>query len=181
MDIGREKELFDKAYRLGFDYEKRFGGCAQTTFAAIQDALGMRNDAVFKATTGLAAGGGATGLGTCGGYLAGVMAISLICGRERGNFDDPGRHARMQSFDLSKKLTDAYLKEFGSLHCRDIQTALFGRPYYIYDAVEFEKFEAAGGHEDKCTSVVGRAARMAVQVIVAEGLLDRLPQLEDTW
>ena len=47
----------------------------------------------------------------------------------------------------------------------------FGHPYYIADPDEFAKFEAAGGHDDKCTEVVGRATRLAVQFILEQKLL----------
>lgn len=55
--------------------------------------------------------------------------------------------------------------------CRDIQTRFFGPPYYIADPDDFAKFEAAGGHGDKCSEVVARAARLAVTFILEHELL----------
>lgn len=166
----REEEFMEKAYRLGFEYEKTYKGCSQCVIAAIQDTLGIRDDAVFKAATGLAGGGGLTGIGLCGGYVGGVMVLSQLLGRERSAFADPER-IRFKSFDLAKRLTDDFIAEFGTIICRDVQIRKFGRPYYIRDPEEFEKFEEAGGHEDKCTDVVGKAARMAVRIILDEGLV----------
>jgi len=165
------KELLEKAYRLGFDYEQTYRGCSQCAIAAIQDVLGIREDNVFKAATGLAAGGGLTGIGLCGGYAGSIMVISQLCGRERDNFADPER-IRFKSFDLARRFTQAYIEEQGSIICRDIQTSRFGRPYYIADPDDFAKFEEAGGHVDKCTDVVGRATRLAVKFILDEGLLE---------
>lgn len=165
------KKLIERAYQLGFDYEKKYRGCSQCTLAAIYDTLDFNDDNVFKAATGFAGGGGLTGISVCGGYAAGVMAISQLCGRERFNFVDP-EGIRFRTFELVREFTQEYIEDLGSVICRDIQVRFFGRPYYIADPDEFAKFEAAGGHEDKCTQVVGRATRLAVQFILEQKLLE---------
>jgi hypothetical protein len=138
--------------------------------AAIQDTLGIRDDDVFKSTTGLAGGGGLTGIGFCRGYVGGVMVPISLCGRERSNFPDPER-IRFKSFDLAKKLTDDFLREFGTVIRRDIHIKKFGHPYYLKDSEDFNRFENAGGHVDKCADVVGRAAQIAVKIILEGGFL----------
>jgi len=170
-----KQELLDKAYELGFEYEKVYRGCSQCVIAAIQDTLDIRDDSVFKAGTGLAGGGGLTGIGVCGGYVGAVMVLSQLVGRERSNFEDP-ESIRFKTFGLTRKFLEEYVRELGSIICRDIQLIKFGRPFYIADANDFEKFEAAGGHVDKCTDVVGKAARIAVKLILEEGLVD-LPKI----
>ena len=42
-------ELPQQAFNSAKGYEQRNGGCPQCTLAGIFDALGMENDAVFKA------------------------------------------------------------------------------------------------------------------------------------
>lgn len=165
------KELVKKAYKLGFEHEEFYRGCSQAALGAIYDTLNIHNDDIFKAATGFAGGGGLTGISVCGGYAAGVMAISQLLGRERSNFKDP-EGIRFENFKLVRKFTLQYIEELGSIICRDIQILKFGRPYYIADPDEFAKFEEAGGHQDKCTDVVGTAARVAVKFILDEGLLD---------
>lgn len=170
MMASRKDKLMEQAYRLGFEYEKTYRGCSQCTIAAIQDTLDIREDNVFKAATGLAAGGGLTGIGVCGGYAGAIMMISWLCGRERSNFADTEKKRNL-AFALSRKFIQAYNQAFGSIICRDIQTQIFGRPYYIADPHEYDAFEEAGGHDDKCTNVVGEASRLAVGFILDEGLL----------
>jgi len=51
-----KKELLEKAYRLGFEYEKIYRGCSQCAIAAIHNTLDIRDESVFKAGTGLATG-----------------------------------------------------------------------------------------------------------------------------
>ena len=170
MDKAKQ-ELLDKAYKLGFEYEKVYRGCSQCVIAAIQDTLDIRDDSVFKAGTGLAGGGGLTGIGVCGGFVGAVMVLSQLVGRERSNFEDP-EGIRYKTFGLARRFLENYTRELGSIICRDIQLIKFGRPYYIADADDFEKFEAAGGHVDKCPDVVGKAAQLAVQLILDEGLVE---------
>jgi len=174
MEKAKQK-LMDKAYELGFEYEKVYRGCAQCVIAAIQDTLDIRDDSVFKSATGLAGGGGLTGIGVCGGYVGAVMVLSQLVGRERSNFGDP-EGIRYKTFELTRKLLEHYTHELGSIICRDIQLIKFGRPYYIADTEDYEKFEAAGAHVDKCPDVVGRATQLAVELILDEGLVE--PQKE---
>jgi len=164
------QELLDKAYQLGFEYEKTYRGCSQCAIAAIQDTLTIRDDSVFKASTGLAGGGGLTGTGICGGYAGGILVIGQLLGRERSNFEDP-EGVRYQNLALVRKFLQQYIQELGSIICRDIQLIKFGRPYYIADEQDYQRFEQAGAHEEKCPHVVGTASQLAVRLILEEGLI----------
>ena len=64
-----KEEIMELAYKLGKKYEKQYTGCAQTSIAAIFDALGIWNDDVFRAGSGLADGLGLTGDGSCGALV----------------------------------------------------------------------------------------------------------------
>ena len=166
-----KQELMEKAYRLGYEFEKTYRGCSQCIIAAVQDTLGIRDDGVFRAAAGLSAGGGLTGMGDCGAYAGGVMVLSQLCGRERSKFDDPGG-IRYRALDLAKKLLDEFVRDYGTIICRDIQIVKFGRPFDLRDEEDRKKFDEAGGHSEKCPDVVGQAASKVVRIIVEEGLLD---------
>ena len=62
-----QASIIENARALGFEYERTITGCCQCTIAAVQDVLDIRNDAVFKAGSGLTAGGGLSCDGSCGG------------------------------------------------------------------------------------------------------------------
>ena len=96
------------------------------------------------------------------------MALSQLHGRVREKFLDPER-TRRKSFDLAKKLHDKFIAEYGSVICRDIQQKILGRGYYLRDPEEFEKFEKAGAHAEKCPSVVGNAAKWVAEILWEEG------------
>ena len=170
MEESQRQMLLKKAYEIGSECARKYKGCSQCVVAAVQDLLGIREDAVFKAATALAGGIGLSGIGPCGGISGGVLILSQLVGRERCNIEDP-QNIRSRSYDLAQKLVEAYLDEFGAIACRDVQIKKFGRPYYLRDPQEKEKFQDAGGHTDKCPDVVGKAAQMTVKIILNEGLL----------
>lgn len=159
----------DKAYQLGFDYEKNCMGCSQCVIAALQDTFQCRNDDIFKAATGLVGGGGTNTNGSCGAYSGAIMFIGSVEGRGRENFSSPPG-AGLRTFELLKKLHDRFIREYGSVVCRNIQTKLFGRPYYLGDPDEFEKFEKAGAHDKHCPEVVGKAARWTAEILIDANL-----------
>ncbi|MBW1715071.1 MAG: C_GCAxxG_C_C family protein [Deltaproteobacteria bacterium] len=167
------KFLLEKAYKLGFEYERDLRGCSQCALAAVYDTLDIWDERVFKSSTGFAGGGGLTGMSVCGGYAAGVMVISQLYGRERSNFSDPER-LRFKNFKLVERFTKQFIDELHSIICRDIHAQIFDRPYFIADSDEYRKFEEAGGHVDKCTGVVGKASKVIVKFILDEGLV-KLP------
>ncbi len=152
---------------MGFSHEKEFRGCAQCTVAAIQDALGIVNDDVFRAASGLATGGGLTSDGSCGGVIGGGMMISLLFGRRREFFDGDDKN-KYTAFRLVKELQQRFLDTYGSVICRDIHEHLFGRSYDLWDPDEKQQFNDAGAHCDKCTSVVAQAAAWSVELILEE-------------
>ena len=155
----------EKAYQLGKKYEQTYKGCSQCVIAALHDTFSIRNDAIFKAATGLAAGGGASIDGSCGAYSGGIMVLSYLMGREREDFADSGG-ILLRNFELIRRLHDEFIQEYGSVICCNIQTKIFGRSYYLADMDEFERFEKAGGHDAlHCPEVVGKAARWAAALI----------------
>ncbi len=163
----RKKAIIERAYRLGFEYEKKYRGCSQCTVAAIQDTLHLRNDFVFKAASGLASGGGLLGVGFCGGYTGGVLMMSLLFGRERGNFAGD-REEKYCSFRMAADLYKKFIDQYQSVTCNDIHKHIFGRNFDLWDEKEKEEFEEAGAHIDKCTSVVAQSSAWATELVLGE-------------
>ena len=79
---------------------------------------------------------------------------------------------RFTTYALTRKFHDAFVAEFGSVTCRQVQEDVFGRGYNLLDPADYEAFDAAGAHLDKCPVVVGKAARMLVELLGREGLLE---------
>ena len=163
------QELAERAYKLGKEYEKTYRGCGQCVIAALQDALEIRNDDIFKSATCLAGGTGLAGDSGCGAYIGGVLVLSSLLGRERNNFSDP-EGIRLKTHQLARKFRKRFIQEYGSVICRDIQNKILGRYYYLADPQEYEKFHNAGAHDVHCPVVVGKAARWMTEILLEEDL-----------
>ncbi len=152
-----------KAYELGVKYEREYTGCSQTVIAAIFDALGIWNEDVFKAASGLADGLGLTGDGSCGALVGASMVISYLFPRERRDFAQILKP--MKAYALVKELHDRFVAEYGSCRCRDVQIKLMGRTFNLWDRREMKEAISFGMIEH-CSKVVGNTARMAVEIIL---------------
>jgi C_GCAxxG_C_C family probable redox protein len=156
--------IAQKAYELGFLYEGKYGACSQCTILAIMDALGQRNQELFKASFGFS-GGIASLSKTCGALSAGVMMISYVHGRELENIASQTEEDKRECLQRVRDLHDRYVEEYGSIACADVHQKLFGRTFNQWDEVEFEAFLRLGGHKDKCTKVVGNVAKWTVELL----------------
>ncbi|MEE4134492.1 MAG: C-GCAxxG-C-C family protein [Desulforhopalus sp.] len=175
--IKDKAKIIERALSLGFEYEKAVTGCCQCTIAAIQDALNIQDDAVFKAGSGLTAGGGVSCEGSCGGFTGGVMVMSSVFGRRRKTWD--GDKAEKDcAHRMARALLDKFNREYGSSICKTIHRAIFGRDFDLRDGSDREAFEKLGAHGDKCTSVVGKAAAWSTELILEE-LSNRGMSLKD--
>ncbi|MBU1227676.1 MAG: C-GCAxxG-C-C family protein [Actinobacteria bacterium] len=159
----------ERAYQAGDHYERTYYGCGQCALAALQDVFDRRDDAVFRAATGLAGGGGLACDGSCGAYNGAILFFGQLLGRDRDDFADPAG-VRLQTAGMVRELRQRFIDAYGSVTCRNIQTKTMGRPYYIADPEDFRRFHDAGAHDVYCPEVVGRAARWAAEIVEAHGL-----------
>ncbi len=165
----QRQEILEEVEKLAYKYEQLYGGCSQCVVGAVKEVLGGISDDVFKSATGLAGGVGLTG-NTCGALTGGVMVLSVFLGRDYDNFADPER-IRFETFRLAKELVERYEKEYGTVVCDEIKEKIMGRTYDLWDEKEYQEFLAAGGHDDKCPSVCGKAARWAVEILMDAHLI----------
>ncbi|MDI9643408.1 MAG: C-GCAxxG-C-C family protein [Archaeoglobales archaeon] len=169
------REILEKAFELGQKYEREYTGCAQTVIAAIFDTLGIWNEDVFRAASGLADGLGLTGDGSCGALVGASMVISYMSPREKENFSDQMRP--MKAYFLVKKLHDRFVEIYGSCRCHDLQRKLMGRTFNLWDKRELKE-ASKSGMLDHCSKVVGTTAKLAVEMILSERLFN-LDQCRD--
>jgi C_GCAxxG_C_C family probable redox protein len=165
------KEVYDKAK----SYELKGGNCAQCTIAAIFEILGVEDEGVFRAATGMADGVGLSGDGHCGALSGGTMAISYFFGRNR---EDIGRMGKqIKALLLAKKLHAEFVEKFSTCRCADIQKKQFGRFFNLYDMEEMKAAMEAGMPE-KCSTLVGETARIALKIILEEQEAKKAKQVE---
>ena len=165
-------DVAEKAYQMGKEYERTYRGCGQCVMAALQDTLDIRNDDIFKAATALAGGTGLAADSGCGAYIGAILVLGSLVGRERNNFSD-AEGTRFKTHHLARTFRERFIREYGSVICRDIQNKILGRYYYLPDPQEYEKFHNAGAHDIHCPEVVGKAAKWMTEIILEEGLISR--------
>ncbi|MEL7602819.1 MAG: C-GCAxxG-C-C family protein [Bacillota bacterium] len=164
-------EILKRAYRDGYRYEKECRGCAQCTIAAMFDVTGKKEEHLFRAANGFAAGMGLFGDGVCGGYSGGLLYMGTYAGR-RFEFFDNDKAEKDLSMRLAEKLHTRFIETYGSVICHDIHRDIFGRAFFIRDSEEKDAFEEAGAHrKDKCPAVVGTAAQWTAEILMEEGFL----------
>ena len=159
-----KEELLEKAYRLAFRYEAERGSCPQCVLAALKETLDVGDEKTIQAADALAGGTSLSTKGTCGALVGGLMAISSLVGRSFNDFSE-GKRKRLV-FKYSKLLYSKFVKEYGSPLCCDIHKQLFGRTFNLLDSKDYEEFEKAGAHVDKCTSVSGNVAKWTAEIIL---------------
>ena len=164
----------EKAYQKGFEFERDNRGCAQCCFAALQEALEMRNpetDAIFRAASTMAGGVAGEADGHCGAYSGGLLMLGYLFGRERDKFFDPDK-SRYKARDYASAFHKKFIEEYGSVTCEHIHRKIFGRTYYLRDEDDKAKYMAEGAYVDKCTNVVGKAAGWVVDILADAGELE---------
>ncbi len=156
------KTKAERAYDIGYRYEAEYSSCSQCVLAAVNDVIGGIDDEVFRASHSLSGGAAFSTKGTCGSLSGGIMAIGTRYGRKRDEFETV---RDVPAHDLSKRLYDRFIEEYGSPICSCVHERIFGRTFDFWDDEETQLFLDMGGHEDKCPAVVANVAKWTVEIL----------------
>ncbi len=159
-----KEDILDKIYDLAFKYEAEIGSCPQCVLAAIYEVLDIGDKKTIQAADSLAGGTALSTQGTCGALVGGMLAIGSVFGREYEEFKKCNKKRRI--FYFTKKLYEKFIEEYGSPLCCDIHKELFGRTFNLRDPKDYEEFEKAGAHVDKCPVVSGKVARWTAEILL---------------
>ncbi|MCD4751686.1 MAG: C-GCAxxG-C-C family protein [Anaerolineaceae bacterium] len=163
----------EKAYSLGFEYEKIYHGCGQCVLAAVMDTLGKKDDGAFNAATNFSGGLGLYGKSTCSALLGGAMVFGLLYPRDHANFAG-ARETKYRSFDMTQRLIAKYEERYKSIICHDIHAIRMGRSFDLRSSEQRVLFEEAGAHSKQCTETVALAAEWTIEIIGEELIKDKL-------
>jgi C_GCAxxG_C_C family probable redox protein len=185
----KKENTIQIAYSKGKDYEARATDCCQCTIAAVQDAIGCRNDDILRAGSALAGGLAFTGQGTCGALVGAVMVVGQLYGRTREEFDkDAQKEIRevdwvnvAKGWDLAYELFEWFRAEYGTIICSDIKKKLFGENHEDYirpnsPARSALSKKSRGYEKGICPGVVALAAQWATEIILRKGLPEECPE-----
>ncbi len=146
IDVSDGKAIIEKAYQLGREYMEKYGNCAQSSVAAIQDSIPFvpKDELVFLASTALSGGATRTRNASCGAFTGCGLAIGSVCGRSRAGYT--AKAAATLPGQLLLQVHDNFVSTWGNVICTDIRTKV----------------------ESKCGDVVGKAASWCAEALLKQ-------------
>jgi C_GCAxxG_C_C family probable redox protein len=167
-----QPELLEKAGELGVNFEKHSGSCSQCTAAALREILGFE-DVVVRVATSSCGGQAGFSTGACGGIIGGTIVLDYYLGRSADMVSatrkiPQGLAELSRAMEAARSFCEKFVRQYGSILCPQVQKKLYGRSFNLQDPADWKAFEEAGGHSDptKCMSVVGNAARWALETLI---------------
>jgi C_GCAxxG_C_C family probable redox protein len=146
-------------------YADKRRGCCRNVVGALQTYLGFGGAEAFRAAVPMGGGIARSG-GTCGALLGALMAIGLACCHDEPDVDY-NSSSYEETMQCSSQIYDLFLKEFGSVLCRDIQNNLFGKSYNMKVAEEVSELNSL--NRAVGFPVIAAAARLAATLILERG------------
>jgi hypothetical protein len=141
--------------------------CARSTLEGLKSCFDFIPQDMVSASMSLAGGAGASS-GSCGAFCSGLLAIGLKFNPTTAA-DRADRRLRLKGKKKFIAFRDAFLKEFGTTLCPELHKRLFGRSFVFTDEAQGAEFFAIADHAEKCAEIVGKAARMAAEILLADG------------
>ena len=147
----KAEQMIERAYKLGYDFEKEHKGCCRCTVAALQNSIDFvpTDKDLFRAASCLDGGATPTGIQNCGGFTGSGMVIAWICGA--GAFE-----STKLSHKLIRQVYERFEKDYGTVICKDIKKKM----------------------NRNCPEVVARAAKWTAEVLL--GQFTNYQQKEDS-
>lgn len=142
IDIGdKRKEILEKAYKLGYDLEKKHGGCCRCIVAALQRAITFvpEDKDLFRTASCLDGGATPAGIQNCGAFTGAGIAIGWLCGAD--NFGNT-----QLSHQLIRQVYKQFETEYGTVLCKDVRKKI----------------------NSNCPEVVARAAKWTAEVLLRQ-------------
>lgn len=161
MPSGAKEKAMQEAYDKAHECEMTCHGCSQCVILAIQDVLGLRDDHLFKAASGLSGGIGQMH-DVCGAMLGGALMLGTQYGRSRDEINDTDRI--LQSMTPVGKLYKWFEKEYGGVRCRDVRIRTLGVYYDTKVPWQGELAREAGMYKH-CSDLAGKVAARVVEML----------------
>ncbi len=172
------RQLLEKAYDLGVDFERHSGSCSQCTVAALHEILGFE-DILVKIASSSCGGQAGLSMGACGGVIGGTLVLDYYLGRPAEMVsaakEIPEAHAALsRSMEVARLLCGQFMRQYGSILCPGLQENIYGRSFNLQDPADWQAFVEAGAHSDptKCMSVVGNASKWTLEILLDSNIIE---------
>jgi hypothetical protein len=162
------EEILKKGQELAAEYERKYGGCCQTTLLAAADALRTAGldifpedmqDKLYSGICLLSAGGGLTGEGTCGAVSGSIIAIGMALGVPSDSPEPMEKAAGVVQETILAKFFDKYR----SILCKDVMRKYFGKAWDLQNEEATKEFL---GITDGCA--IDETVAMTIETILDE-------------
>ena len=145
--------------------KKMFGAdglfCAESVLTTVSDEAGVISPLIPRIATGFC-GGIARTRGMCGAVTGGIMALSILYGRDNAEQPYETVYEKVQQF------LQAFEKEHMSINCFELTGCDLSKEEDRQAFVEKEMME-------KCSQFTGRAASLVAELISGEEDNEALP------
>jgi hypothetical protein len=126
---------------------------------ALQDVLGLEDDAVLRASGAMTGGIGGQ-RDACGGLLGAALIFGEVYGRDRASMADKSKMGDLMP--RVGKLYKWYEQQFGSATCHDIKTGFGNGVYYDSNVPWQQELAKEAGVPGKCTDLVAETVAYMV-------------------
>lgn len=157
--------LIDEVSKRAKESLLLYQGCAPAVLLGLRHHFDFLTDDLIRVSMALAGGCSASN-GSCGAYCGGLLAIAAKYQPAFIDLSSGGLAKREESRKKRFEFRDAFLKEFGSTLCPDIQQLVFGKRFNMIDQKEWQEFMSLPGHLEKSSTVIEKAARMAAEILL---------------
>jgi hypothetical protein len=118
---------------------------------ALQDVLGLEDDAVLRASAALTGGIGGQ-RDACGGLTGAALVFGMVLGRDRASMSDKSKMGELMP--RVGRLYKWYEQQYGSATCMDIKTIFGDGVYYDSNVPWQQELAKEAGVPAKCTDLV---------------------------
>lgn len=166
----KKKEILEMVEKKAVEAQLRDDTCSRSTLYGLQSYFSFIPEEMVAASWCFS-GGVAASSGSCGALCSGLLAIGARYLPTMKEVESGSEEAQKKfEYGREKLFTfrNAFIKEFGTTMCPEVQKLIFGRSFNLLDEKDLHDFLAMTGHEEKCATVVSKAVRMAAEIMLED-------------
>ncbi len=142
-------------------YFARYGSCAMSSFAALNEQFALKYDALVPALMPFTGGIASKGE-TCGAVSGSMLALGIYFS-SAGPKESRPPGSSMKPGGL---FVNGFEKEFGSTRCREVVRHQYGRYFNFSDPEDLKLYMELSRKANYCADVVKKAVRLAAAVFL---------------
>jgi len=167
-----EAAITEKAGKRAYELLDEYHGCAQCILVALQEAFGLENDMLAKASVLLSGGVGGARVSACGLISGACLALGIKYGRDVSMLKGPADKAieqELAGLQTAGRLCKWFEREFGSMNCSELRFSHLGTE--LNNKVPWQKqMEDDLGMRTYCCEMATETAKRAAALMINPNL-----------